>query len=70
MENKDKLVFPLRHAVEKYRLEKKNREIQLDIVRMADEHRKVIADVLVDVEKQEQVQKKISRIVDKWKEDE
>ena len=68
IDNKDKIIFPLRHAVEKYRLEKKNKEMQIDILHMAEEHEKILSDLLDDAQVKEDVHQRISKIVDKWKE--
>lgn len=67
IDDKDKVILPLRHAVERYRLEKKNKELELDILRMAEEHQGLIDELLNDAETKDRVQKKISSIVDKWK---
>lgn len=66
IDNKDKIVFPLRHAVEKTRLEKRNKEMQRDIIRMAEEHQKILDGLLTDVELKDEVQSRISAILDKW----
>ena len=66
IDNKDKIVLPLKHAVEKYRSEKKNREMQLDILRLAEEHERILGDLLSDVETREKAEERMSEIVDKW----
>jgi DNA-binding NtrC family response regulator len=66
IDNKDKIVFPLKHAVKRYRLEKKNREMQADIIRMAKEHKRIVAEILDDAEIRENIQGRISKIVDRW----
>jgi len=67
IDNKDKIILPLRHAVEKYRLEKVNKEMQADILRMAEEHKKILEEILDDAEVKEKIQENISRIVDRWR---
>ena len=64
---KDDLVLPLKHAVERFRLEKRNKEMQLDILRMAEEHQLLVSQLLSDTETRGAVQQKIQAIVDKWK---
>jgi len=64
---KDDLVLPLKHAVERFRLEKKNMEMQHDILRMAEEHQMLVSQLLDDTETRGAVQQKIQAIVDKWK---
>jgi DNA-binding NtrC family response regulator len=64
----DKLVYPLKRAVGEYRLEKENRQMLRDILCMAEEHQKILGELLTDVETKEKVQKRISSILDKWKE--
>ena len=64
---KDKIIFPLRHAVEKYQLAKKTKEMQMDILHMGEEQQRILGDLLEDVETKKKVQKRISKIVDKWK---
>jgi len=66
VDNIDKLASPLRRAVKKYRLEKENREMFRDILWMAEEHQKILGELLTDVETKEKVQKRISGILDKW----
>jgi DNA-binding NtrC family response regulator len=66
IDDKDKILFPLRHAVEQFRLEKKNKELQLDILRMAQEHQALVEQLLTDTETKDKVQKKIREIVGKW----
>ncbi len=66
IDNKDKIIYPVNHAVEKHRLETKLKDMQKDIITMAEEHQKILEDLLSDVEIKEQVQKKISNILDKW----
>ena len=67
IDNKDKVIFPLRHAVEKYRLEKMNKEMHADILRMAEEHKRILEEILDDAEIKEKIQENISRIVDRWR---
>jgi len=66
IEDRDKVVLPLRHAVDNYRLQKKTEEMQRDIIRMAEEHQKLLGEFLVDVEMKEDVQERIGKILDKW----
>ena len=66
IDNKDKVLFPLSHAVEKHRLEIKAREMQRDIIEMAEEHQKILEKLLSDVEMKERVQDKIGEILNKW----
>ena len=67
IEDKDKVIFPLSHAVEKHRLERKNRELQQEIIHLADEHQRIITEILEDTEIKSKVQDRISQILDKWK---
>lgn len=69
IDDKDKVIFPLKHAVEEFRLKKKNKEMQLDILRMASEHQELVEQLLSDSQAKGEAQKKISAILDKWKED-
>jgi flagellar biosynthesis/type III secretory pathway M-ring protein FliF/YscJ len=62
-----KVIFPLKHAMEQFRLEKKNKEMQADILRMANEHRELVEQLLSDSETKDRAQKRISEIVEKWK---
>jgi FixJ family two-component response regulator len=66
IDNKDKILFPLMHAIEKYRLEHKCKEMQKDIIRMANEHQKILEDLLSDFEIKDRVQQKINDILEKW----
>ncbi len=66
IDNKDKILFPLMHAIEKHRLENKVKAMQKDIIRMAEEHQAILENLLSDVEIKEQVQKKITDILEKW----
>ena len=50
IDDKDKVLFPLKHAVEQSRLEKKNKEMQLEILRMAQEHQELVEELLSDTE--------------------
>lgn len=68
IDDKDKVILPLKHAVERSRLEKKNKDLQLDILRMAEEHMQILEELLVDVDTKDKVQKRISEILNKWKE--
>ncbi|MBF0254105.1 MAG: response regulator [Candidatus Omnitrophica bacterium] len=67
IDSKDKVLLPLGHAVEKYRLEKENRELQEDIIKLAEEHEKILDSLLEDRELKDKVQARISSILDKWK---
>jgi DNA-binding NtrC family response regulator len=68
IEDKDSVIFPLKHAVEKFRLEKRNKEMQMDILRMAHEHQELVDELLSDSETKDRAHKRISEIVEKWKE--
>ena len=68
IDNKDKVLFPLTHAVEKFRLEKENKEMQRDIVLMAEEHYKILDELLMDTEMKEKIQERIGVILEKWEE--
>lgn len=68
IDDKDKVLSPLRHALDQCRLEQKNKEMQMDILRMAQEHQALVEQLLNDSQTKDSVQKKISAIVDKWKE--
>jgi len=67
IDDKDKVLLPLKHAVDKSRMEKKNQELQADILRMAEEHMQILEELLVDVDTKDKVQKRITEILDKWK---
>lgn len=66
IDSKDKVILPLSHAVENYRLEEKNRQMKRDIIRMAEEHQRILDDLLQDVELKEKIQGRISKILEKW----
>jgi len=66
IDSKDKVIFPLKHAVEKCRLEKKSKEMQKDIIQMAAEHQKVMEMLLQDVEMKDKVEDRINDILEKW----
>ncbi|MBF0570266.1 MAG: response regulator [Candidatus Omnitrophica bacterium] len=66
IENKDKVLFPLKQAIERYRLEKNNEELELDVLRMAEQHEKLLDSILSDVEIKNKVQEKIATIIQKW----
>jgi len=68
IDNKDKIIFPLSHAVEKYRLEKRALEMQRDIIQMAEEHQKILEGLLSDVEMKARVEDKIGKILEKYDE--
>lgn len=68
IDDKDKVLFPLRHAVEQFRLEKNNKEMQLEILRLAEEHQQLVEELLSDTETKDRAQKRIKEIVNKWKE--
>jgi DNA-binding NtrC family response regulator len=67
IDDKDKVIFPLKHAVEQFRLEARSKEMQMDILRMAQEHQELVDQLLNDNEAKDQAHKKISAIVEKWK---
>ena len=66
IEDKEKLLIPLRHAIERSRLEKMNEELKIDILRMAEEHERLLESILNDAQTKDKVQDKISAIVKKW----
>ena len=66
IEDKEKLLIPLRHAMEKVRLERMNEELKLDILRMAEEHERLLESILNDAQTKDRVQDKIGEIVKKW----
>lgn len=66
IDNKDKVIFPLTHAIEKTRLEQKTMELQKDIIEMAEEHQAILDELLMDAEMKDKVQTRISKILDKW----
>ncbi|MBF0477943.1 MAG: response regulator [Candidatus Omnitrophica bacterium] len=66
IDDKDKVLFPLRHAIEKFRLIKSNEELKIDILRMAEEHEKLLDSILNDAQTKDKVQEKINSIVRKW----
>ncbi|MBF0571434.1 MAG: response regulator [Candidatus Omnitrophica bacterium] len=66
IEDKDKVLLPLKHAIERFRLERYNEELKLDILRMAEEHEELLNSILSDIEIKSKVQDKISAIVKKW----
>lgn len=67
IDDKDKVVLPLSHAVDKYRLEQKNKELHRDILLMAEEHQALVEEVLSDAQAKGKAQQRISEIVNKWK---
>ncbi|MBF0569679.1 MAG: response regulator [Candidatus Omnitrophica bacterium] len=66
IDDKDKVLFPLKHAIEQLRLERNNEELKLDILKMAEEHEKLLDSILGDIETKDKVQKRINSIVKKW----
>ncbi len=66
LDDKDKVLMPLSHAVEQFRLRQNNEELKRDILLMAEEHEKLLDAILNDVETKDLVQEKISSIVKKW----
>ena len=66
IDDKDKVLFPLTHAVERFRLEANNKLLQAEIIRLAEEHEKIITQILEDDEIKSKVQDRISQILDKW----
>ncbi|MBF0484774.1 MAG: response regulator [Candidatus Omnitrophica bacterium] len=66
IDDKDKILFPLRHAIDKYRLIKNNEELKIDILRMAEEHEKLLDSLLSDSQTKDKVQEKINSILKKW----
>ena len=62
-EEEDRVVFPLRHAIEKYRLEKKNRQMRRDIVRMVNELEATLENVLEEATDKEALEARISEIL-------
>lgn len=67
IDGKDKVIFPIKHAIDHIRLEKKNLQMAQDILRMTEEHQQLISQLLEDNEVKRSVQEKIIKIVDKWK---
>jgi DNA-binding NtrC family response regulator len=67
IDDKDKVIFPLTHAVEKFRLEKRNQQLQQEIIRLAEEHQQIIAEILDDAEVKAKVWDRVSKVLDKWK---
>lgn len=67
IEDKDKILLPLKHAIDQHRLEKQNMQLQLDILKMAEEHQELVSRLLDDTDITSTVQDKIREIVDKWK---
>jgi len=67
IDDKDKVLLPLKHAIERFRLKLANEELKLDILRMAEEHEELLNAILSDVDMKNQVQDKINTIVKKWK---
>ncbi|MBF0384232.1 MAG: response regulator [Candidatus Omnitrophica bacterium] len=66
IDNKDRIIYPLNHAIEKKRLEAKTAELQREIISMAEEHQAILDELLVDAEMKDKVQAKISKVLDKW----
>ncbi len=66
IDDKDKVVFPLTHAIEKRRLEQQTKEMQMDIIQMAEEHQQILDGLLADAEMKEKVQERISKVLEKW----
>lgn len=66
IENKDKVINPLKHAVEKYRLQKENKEMRADIIRIAEEHQNIMEKLISDSQLKNDIQEKITKILDKW----
>ncbi|MBF0521922.1 MAG: response regulator [Candidatus Omnitrophica bacterium] len=66
IESKDKVIYPLNHAIEKRRMEIKMIELQRDIIVMAEEHQAILDELLMDAEMKDKVQSRINQILDKW----
>ncbi|MBF0533013.1 MAG: response regulator [Candidatus Omnitrophica bacterium] len=66
IDDKDRIMIPLAHAVEKRRMELKTIELQRDIIQMAEEHQAIIDELLMDTEMKDKVHDKISQILNKW----
>lgn len=62
----DRLMYPLNHAIDKRRLERRNAELQRDIIAMVEEHQQILNEFMVDSDVMAKIQGRISRIVDKW----
>ncbi|MFC1461973.1 response regulator [Verrucomicrobiota bacterium] len=62
-EEEDRVIFPLKHAVEKYRLEKKNRQMRQDIVRMVDDLENTLDSVLAEATDKDALEARISEIL-------
>lgn len=66
IEDKEKVLMPLKHAVEKCRLERKNEELRADILLMAEESQRMIDEILTQTEHKDLVHERIGKIIDKY----
>jgi DNA-binding NtrC family response regulator len=66
-DNKDRIILSVKHAVEKTRMARKHKELQMEILRMAEEHAQLLEGLLADVDTKDKVQRRITEILDKWK---
>jgi DNA-binding NtrC family response regulator len=66
VDSKDKLLMPVRNALEKYRLEQKTLKMQMDIMQMAERHQMLLDELLADAEIREKIQEQITSVLDKW----
>ncbi len=61
----DRIIFALRNAIEKYELQKRNREIRQDVIRIVDELTEEINALLDDAESRKTLETKISEILNR-----
>lgn len=64
-EEEDRVIFPLRHAVEKCRLAKTNRRMRREIARMVDEIEGALHEAFEDAANKEELQTRISEILNR-----
>ncbi len=67
VDEKDQLIFSLRHGVDIYRCRKKQRQMQAEVVKMAEEQCDILEDLISHPEAKDIVMERIDEIVRKRK---
>lgn len=67
VDEKDQLVFSLRHGVNMYRCRKKQRQMQADVIFMAEKQCDLLEKLVSDPEARDVVLKKVTGIIQEWK---
>ncbi len=67
IDDKDRVILPLRHAVEKYRLKKENQRLMTEISELLDGHEALVEDLLKARDsKEEDMRERILAILDRY----